>query len=203
MFVRSDDDNRWDRSDESLFCGRSVQRLRYLGCRTLVLTIDQPESSIRRIVVVCLAIIVVLRRTSSTGWERLRSVQTPSNGSVVEVFNVTRGTTIARNVTVARSMLSRARGLMFRTSLPPDAGMLIDPCSSIHMFFMRFAIDVLYVDRENRVVRTQREINPWRVGPIHTRGAKYVIELPVGSIQASTSQVGDQLRVSERRTETP
>ncbi len=153
---------------------------------------------LRELVVVCLAVSRALRGSSITGWERRRSVQTPSNGSIVEIFNVTKGTTIARNVTIARSMLSRARGLMFRTSLAPDSGMLIDPCSSIHMFFMRFAIDVLYVDRDDRVVRAQRAIKPWRIGPIHTRGAKYVVELPVGTIESSKSQAGDQLRASPR-----
>ncbi len=86
---------------------------------------------------------------------------------------------------------------MMESDLPPDSGLLIDPCSSIHMFFMRFAIDVLYVDRADRIVRAQRTIKPWRIGPIFTRGAKYVIELPVGTIEKSGSDVGDQLRVVE------
>jgi hypothetical protein len=71
--------------------------------------------------------------------------------------------------------------------------LVIDPCTSIHMFFMRFPIDVLYVDRENRVVRVQARIKPWRVGPLYTRGARFVIELPAGAIEASGTQVGDHL----------
>ncbi len=121
-----------------------------------------------------------------------------SNDSVVQVSNVTRGTAVASNVRVARSMLARGRGLMFESGLAPDAGMLIEPCSSIHMFFMRFALDVLYVDRNDRVVRAQRGIKPWRVGPLHTRGARYVIELPVGTVERTASEVGDQLRVTGR-----
>lgn len=122
----------------------------------------------------------------------------PSNGSIVEVHNVTRGTTVATDVRVARSMLARGRGLMFEPGLAPGAGMLIEPCGSIHMFFMRFALDVLYVDRDDRVVRAQRAIKPWRIGPLHTRGARYVIELPVGTIDVSHSEVGDQLRIVEQ-----
>ena len=121
-----------------------------------------------------------------------------SNGAVVGVRNVTRGTTVATNVRVARSFMSRGRGLMFESGLSPDSGLLIDPCSSIHMFFMRFALDVLYVGRDDRIVRAQRAIKPWRIGPIYTRGAKYVIELPVGTIDRSGSEVGDQLRILER-----
>lgn len=122
----------------------------------------------------------------------------PANGAIVGVRNVTRGTTVASDVRVARSFFSRGRGLMFASGLSADSGLLIDPCSSIHMFFMRFALDVLYVDRDDRIVRAQRAIKPWRIGPIHTRGAKYVIELPVGTIDRSSSVVGDQLQVIER-----
>jgi uncharacterized protein len=123
----------------------------------------------------------------------------PTNGAIVGVRNVTRGTTVASDVRVARSFLARGRGLMFASGLPADSGLLIEPCGSIHMFFMRFALDVLYVDREDRIVRAQRGIKPWRMGPIHTRGAKYVIELPVGTIDRSGSDVGDQLHIVERR----
>lgn len=65
------------------------------------------------------------------------------------------------------------------------------------MFFMRFAIDVLYVDQFDRVVRAQWAIKPWSVGPLYTRGAKYVIELPVGAIERSGTEPGDQLRISD------
>lgn len=71
--------------------------------------------------------------------------------------------------------------------------LVIDPCTSIHMFFMRFPIDVLYLDREDRVLRAQKRIKPWRVGPLYTRGARYVIELPVGAIESSGTQIGDRI----------
>lgn len=111
--------------------------------------------------------------------------------------NVTRGTTIATQVEVARSFLARGKGLMLRRTFPRGSALVIDPCSSIHMFFMRFPIDVLYMDRENRVVRTQQGIKPWRVGPLYTRSAKYVIELPVGTIERSKTQVGDQIALPQ------
>jgi hypothetical protein len=84
---------------------------------------------------------------------------------------------------------------MLDDRLDPDSGLLIDPCGSIHMFFMRFPLDVLYVDRQHRVVRAQQAIKPWRMGPIFTRNASYVIELPVGTIEQSASTVGDQLEI--------
>jgi uncharacterized protein len=89
---------------------------------------------------------------------------------------------------------------MFERSLPDGGGLVIDPCSSIHMFGMRFALDVLYVDKHDRVVRAQEGIQPWRIGPLRTNHARYVIELPVGAIQASGTVVGDQLLVEASPT---
>ncbi len=118
--------------------------------------------------------------------------------SAIEIVNVTRGTTIATTARLARSLWARGRGLMFERELPAGSGLVIDPCGSIHMFFMRFPLDVLYVDRQDRVVRAQRGIKPWRIGPLHTRGARYVIELPAGAIERSGTEVGDQLQLNGR-----
>lgn len=112
----------------------------------------------------------------------------------VTVRNRNRGTTVASRARRANSFWARGKGLMFERSLPEGGGLVIDPCSSIHMFGMRFALDVLYVDKHDRVVRAQENIKPWRIGPLRTTHARYVIELPVGAIQASGTAVGDQLQ---------
>ena len=109
------------------------------------------------------------------------------------VTNMTRGTVLADRCRRAGSFLARGRGLMFESSLPEGNGLVIDPCSSIHMFGMRFPLDVLYVDRHDRVVRVQEGIKPWRIGPLHTPDARYVIELPVGTIARTGTRPGDQL----------
>jgi uncharacterized membrane protein (UPF0127 family) len=82
---------------------------------------------------------------------------------------------------------------MFRGTLDPGEGLLIDPCSSIHTMWMRFPIDVLYVDGDGRVVRADSGMRPWRIGPVFT-GGRYVVELPPGTIRASRTEVGDYLR---------
>lgn len=82
---------------------------------------------------------------------------------------------------------------MFRSSFPEGSGLVIDPCSSIHMFFMRFPLDVLYMNEADEVVRIQHSIRPWRMGPLVTRGARYVIELPEGAAKRSRTEVGDRL----------
>jgi uncharacterized protein len=83
---------------------------------------------------------------------------------------------------------------MFARRINRGEGILIDPCSSIHTFWMRFPIDVVYVDRDGRVVRADRSMKPWRIGPIFT-GSRWVVELPSGTIDATGTQIGDVLQV--------
>lgn len=67
---------------------------------------------------------------------------------------------------------------------------------SIHTFFMSFAIDVVYVDKNYRVIRADANMIPYRVGPLVTQ-AVYVLELPVGTIAATATQVGDLLEFDD------
>lgn len=117
----------------------------------------------------------------------------------VRVVNASKGTVVAERVVVARSAVARGRGLMFRKSLDPGSGLLIDPCSSIHSMWMRFPIDVLYVNNDDAVVRTAFGMPPWRIGPLFT-GGRFVIELPEGVIAASRTEPGDQLAYERAAT---
>jgi len=89
---------------------------------------------------------------------------------------------------VADNPWTRLRGLLGRSGLDPDEGLLIRPTNSIHMFFMRFAIDAVFVDRELRVLDV-RTVAPWRAAA--RRGSKAVLELPEGA--AAGLRVGEQL----------
>ncbi|MCL6541846.1 DUF192 domain-containing protein [Roseiflexus sp.] len=113
------------------------------------------------------------------------------------IENLTRGTVIADRAEVARSLLARGRGLMGRPNLPAGYGLILVPESSIHMFFMRIPIDVLFVDRQHRVIGMREALPPWHpfAGVAPWRGY-YVVELPVGAIRSSRTGVGDQLRVT-------
>jgi uncharacterized membrane protein (UPF0127 family) len=81
---------------------------------------------------------------------------------------------------------------MGRPSLGEGEGLILKGDKSIHSFFMRFPIDVVYADREGRVLRLDQAMLPYRIGPIVPK-ATYVLELPEGVIQATGTSVGDQL----------
>ena len=112
---------------------------------------------------------------------------------VVRVVNQSKGTVVAERAAIARGVWERGRGLMFRKELEPGTGLVIDPCSSIHSMWMRFPIDVLYVDRHDAVVLTDAAMRPWRIGPLFS-GGHAVIELPEGAIARSGTEAGDRLR---------
>lgn len=113
----------------------------------------------------------------------------------LRIDNLTRGKTIVSAGRVADTFWTSLRGLIGHQPLQPGEGLLLVPSNSIHTHFMSFAIDVLYVDREQRVVAMDRQMVPWRFGRIH-RGARMVVELPAGAIAASGTEVGDQLQVT-------
>lgn len=112
----------------------------------------------------------------------------------VTVRNQTRDCVIGSRIREARSFWARGRGLMFADSLETGEGLIIDPCTSIHTFWMRFPLDVLYMDREGTVVRADERMAPWRIGPVFT-GSKWVIELPPGTISATGTVAGDTIEI--------
>ncbi len=105
------------------------------------------------------------------------------------------GEGVADHVEVATSPWARSRGLLARAWLEPGSGLLIDPCNSIHTFFMRFPIDAVFLDRENRVVHILHDLRPWRLSWIFLR-ARRVLELPAGAARAAGLEPGQRLQFS-------
>ena len=114
--------------------------------------------------------------------------------------NETRGTVLAERLAIASSLWGRFRGLMGRSHLPAGDGLFLTGTNGIHMFFMRFPIDAVFVAKADasgarRVLSVHRGVRPW-VGLVPLiRGADGVIELPVGAIDASATAPGDTLRL--------
>ena len=108
------------------------------------------------------------------------------------IINKTREQVLADNALLARSYWERLIGLMGKKTLAQGEGLIIDPCSSVHMFWMRFAIDVIYVNKEHVVVGIDHDLRPWRIGHFY-RKVRYVVELPAGKAHETGTLVGDIL----------
>ena len=116
---------------------------------------------------------------------------------VIQIFNQTRDRLLADRGELARSFFARGRGLMGRATLPQGFALVIYPESSIHTFFMRLPIDVLFVGRDHQVIGLREAMPPGRpfAGVAPWRG-RYVIEMPAGVIAETGTQLGDQLIVT-------
>jgi uncharacterized protein len=101
------------------------------------------------------------------------------------------GGIVCERCRVADTFWLRFRGLMGRSSLDPGEGMLFEGNGSIHMFFMRMPLDVVFCDGDLRVVKVVRELKPWRTAG--ARGARTTIELAAGA--AAGVDVGDVLTI--------
>ena len=112
----------------------------------------------------------------------------------IRIMNQTRDRILAAQGELARSFWARGRGLMGRATLPEGYALIILPESSIHTFFMRVPIDVLFVDRSDTVIGMREAMPPSRpfAGVAPWRG-RYVIEMPAGVIAATGTALGDQL----------
>lgn len=103
--------------------------------------------------------------------------------------NTRTGTILANQIELAGDSASRRRGLLGRDRFDAGQAMVIAPCGGVHTFFMRFAIDVLFVSKDGRVVKCAHRVRPWRIALALTAYA--AIELPAGTLQASNCTRGD------------
>ncbi|MHB8419023.1 MAG: DUF192 domain-containing protein [Myxococcales bacterium] len=116
---------------------------------------------------------------------------------IVSAENATRGGLLAEHTERTTSARERLRGLLGRDGLPHGHALLIEPCNSIHTFFMRFPIDVLFLDRGGKVVRALPRLRPWRATRVHLK-AHSVLELWPGALEERPVSEGDLVRFSNR-----
>jgi uncharacterized membrane protein (UPF0127 family) len=105
------------------------------------------------------------------------------------------GAVVCERCDIPKSSFARMRGLLGRSGLEPGTGMLIDAAPSVHMFFMRFPIDVVFLDRDWKVVRVVHGLRPWRVAG--ARRAVAALELPAGAAAQVGIEEGDMLSLEE------
>lgn len=110
----------------------------------------------------------------------------------MKIINQTKNTILAEDVIMADTPLKRIKGLLGRKEFKKGQALILKPCNSIHTFFMRFPIDVLFVDKESRVVGLKAHLKPWRLSAIYW-GLRFVIEVPSGVILESKTCKGDEI----------
>ncbi len=95
-------------------------------------------------------------------------------------------------IIIADSFFKRFSGLMFRKKLPPETGLLLAPCNSVHMCFMRFAIDVVYLDDDYSILKVVKHLHPW-IGLSLCKNAWGVLEMTAGEAERCGLKVGRKL----------
>lgn len=118
---------------------------------------------------------------------------------LVEARNADRGTLLGASVGVADRWWHRLRGLSGRMGLEPGEGLLLDPCRAVHMFGMRFPIDVAFLARDGLVVAVYPSLAPGARTQYH-RAARSALELPAGTLAATGTIPGDRIHWSVQET---
>lgn len=104
------------------------------------------------------------------------------------------GEILVARLEVATSARARAIGWIGRKAVPPESGLWLEPCNGVHTFFMRFPIDVLFLNANGEALRLTSSLPPWRIcGPV--RGACVTLELPAGILKARGVRQGDRFRI--------
>lgn len=111
----------------------------------------------------------------------------------MRVFNETRQVPLITRGRLANTFWLRLRGLLGTDALQKEEGLILAGEKSIHTLFMKFPIDVVYVNKQYQVIRTDVNMVPYRLGPFIAQSA-YILEMPVGTIAHTATEVGDQLR---------
>jgi uncharacterized membrane protein (UPF0127 family) len=111
------------------------------------------------------------------------------------VRNQTRNTVLGDSIDVADTSQKRRVGLLKHERLNTGEGLWIKPCESVHTFFMKFAIDLVYIDRKHRVRKVRNAVGPWRLSACLT--AHSILELPAGTIEQTGTRSGDELKIEE------
>jgi uncharacterized protein len=110
------------------------------------------------------------------------------------VFNQTRESFLSLNVTLTDTHVGRLKGLLGKLRLKGDEGIWIVPSKGVHTIGVLFAVDLIYLDRNNKVIHLEESFGRFRIGPVRAGGAS-VLELPPRTIYSSQTQVGDQLLI--------
>lgn len=133
-------------------------------------------------------------RQTSTSLASLRRLVAPRDEAaqvLLRIMNITRQTELGHRIETADKGPRRRKGLLGRNALEPGDGLWIVPCEAVHTFAMRFAIDLVYLDRKRRVLKVRHSVPPARISGCLR--AHSVLELPAGTAEQARVSPGDQL----------
>jgi uncharacterized protein len=127
-------------------------------------------------------------------WNSIVGKVQKNSNSRLKVFNRTRQTVLGTSVEVANHGATRRKGLLGRSGLPSGEGLWIIPCESVHTFWMKFPIDLVYLDRNKKVKKVRSGVVPWRLSACLS--AHSVLEFASGTIHSTQTRAGDWLEFS-------
>ena len=116
--------------------------------------------------------------------------------SIKKIINKTNNTILAERAEIADTPFRRIKGLLGRKALKEGEGIVITRCSSIHTFFMRFSIDVAFLDRHNRIMAMANSLPPARLFSSLFKG-KIAIELPAGTLRKTGTKLGNLVEIGQ------
>ncbi|HCC06932.1 MAG TPA: DUF192 domain-containing protein [Clostridiales bacterium] len=114
----------------------------------------------------------------------------------MQLIDQTTDTVISTNARVADTFWSRFIGLMFKKSIGVEDALIIDPCNNVHMFFMNFPIDVLFIDEEDTICCIQENLRQGQISK-YVAKARYVVELPSGRMKEKNVKIGDKIHKND------
>jgi uncharacterized membrane protein (UPF0127 family) len=113
----------------------------------------------------------------------------------MRAYNLRNSNELANNVAVAESLLKRMKGLLGKSDMMPGEALWIKPCLSVHTFGMQFPIDIVFLDKKNKVAALIRNMHPNRLPRLNLRAAS-VLELPAGVLEATDTRIGDEIEIA-------
>jgi hypothetical protein len=112
----------------------------------------------------------------------------------MKAFNIRSDKQLADNVTIADTLLKRMKGLLGKSTMLTGEALWIKPCISIHTFFMKFPIDVIFLNKKNQVIATISNLQPNRITRLYLQAIS-VLELPAGILQITDTRIGDEIKI--------